>query len=366
MPEVRQPGAQHPAQLREMRYPGALSVGGPVSPSVTRGRENMTQARLVGRILSILTAVLLSIPGPAPADTVSGFTARLDEAVREVDAALNHGSALGDPRALFPDSDEVVDPGGTMQLDHTSLRAEWKTIAPAGETRRESLQRLRQRLMAVRKEVAVAGAPAAGTVPSAQWKEKLAEVMSRPEFTGARPEEDWRARLMEWLWEKLSFLFPRGAAQAAGSLFRWIIYCLAGLALLAVLVVLVKAALPLFLRERGSRHPPKDSTPAATETQATLLALADTRARNGDLRGAAQAIFRWMLLGLQRSGRLEYEPALTNREHLARLKADAAARRAFEELCREFDLVWYGLHPLAASEFAAFRAECQRVAGGRA
>ncbi len=349
-----------------MRYPGALSAGDPVPPSaVTRGREIMTRARLVGGILSILAAVLLSIPGPAQADTVSGFAVRVDEAIREVDAALDRGSALGDPRALFPDSDEVVDPGGTIRLDHTSLQTEWKAVPPAGEARRESLQRLRQRLTAVRTEVAVAS-PAAGTVPSAHWKEKLAEVLSRPEFKGARPEEDWRARLIEWLWEKLSFLFPQRATQAVGSLLRWIIYCLAGLALLAVLVVLVKAALPLFLREQRSSQTPRDSTPAAVETQATLLALADTRARNGDLRGAAQAIFRWMLLGLQRSGRLDYDPALTNREHLARLKADAAVRRAFEGLCREFDLVWYGFHPLAAREFAAFQAECQRVAGGRA
>jgi hypothetical protein len=105
---------------------------------------------------------------------------------------------------------------------------------------------------------------------------------------------------------------------------------------------------------------------AKAETQETLLALADARARAGEFRGAAQAIFRWMLLGLHRAGRLQYDPALTNREHLARLKTDAAVRAAFERVCRQFELVWYGFHPVAPEEFVAFRAECRRVAGGRA
>jgi hypothetical protein len=96
------------------------------------------------------------------------------------------------------------------------------------------------------------------------------------------------------------------------------------------------------------------------------LALADARTRAGDLRGAAQALFRWMLLGLHRTGRLEFDPALTNREHLARLRADAGVRAVFDRLCRQFELVWYGVQPLASEELAAFRAECQRLAGRRA
>ncbi len=111
---------------------------------------------------------------------------------------------------------------------------------------------------------------------------------------------------------------------------------------------------------------PAPSAPVKVETPETLLALADARARAGDLRGATQAIFRWMLLGLHRVGRLEYDPALTNREHLARLKADAGIRAAFERLSRQFELVWYGFDPVAPEEFAAFRAECQRLARGRA
>jgi hypothetical protein len=326
----------------------------------------MTQTRAVGGFLSVLTAVLLSIPGLVQAETAGGFAGRLDQAIRQVEAARDHGASLGDPSTFFPDSEEVAGPGGTMRVDHTSLRAEWMNVPPAGSARQAWLERLRYRLVAVRAEVTGAATDAVVAPPSVGWREKLTAILSRLEFRKEGAEADWRARLLQWLWEKLGFLFPASATQAVGSVLRWIIYALAGMALLAVLFVFARAALPLFLRDRRSSQTAAGSTPGPVETEEAFLALADARARGGDLRGAAQAIFRWMLLGLHRTGRLEYDAALTNREHLTRLKADAGVRLAFGELCRQFELVWYGFHPVAPGEFAAFQAECQRVAGGRA
>jgi hypothetical protein len=170
---------------------------------------------------------------------------------------------------------------------------------------------------------------------------------------------------MQWLREKLGFLFPRGTTQTVGRALGGFLYVLAGATLLVVLVLLVRAALPLFSRDRRSPRPQAGTAAASVETPESLLALADARSRVGDLRGAAQAIYRWMLLGLHRTGRLDYDPALTNREHLARLKADARVRTVFERLSRQFELVWYGFHPVASEEFAAFRAECQRLAKGQ-
>jgi hypothetical protein len=94
-----------------------------------------------------------------------------------------------------------------------------------------------------------------------------------------------------------------------------------------------------------------------------LLALAEARTRAGDFRGAVQALFRWMLLALHRAGRLDYDPALTNREHLARLKADPGVRAAFEDLSRQFELACYALCPVEPEAYAAFRAGCRRLGG---
>jgi hypothetical protein len=58
---------------------------------------------------------------------------------------------------------------------------------------------------------------------------------------------------------------------------------------------------------------------------------------------------------------LDYDPALTNREHLTRLTADGDTRRAFQQVTQQFELVWYGCQPVGSEELAAFRAACQRL-----
>jgi hypothetical protein len=146
---------------------------------------------------------------------------------------------------------------------------------------------------------------------------------------------------------------------------RWVVYGLGGVAILLALAILVRAGLPLFRRE-GMRSPAGVSpAPEVPETPGTLLALADARSRAGDYRGAVQAVFRWLLLRLHQEGCLDYDPALTNREHLARLKLDGGGRAAFEELAAGFELAWYALRAVGPDEMMAFRTRAEALAGGR-
>jgi hypothetical protein len=319
----------------------------------------LRSSRLFGFVIA---AALLSVHVPVRAETPGNLIGRLDEAIRQVEAARDRGELLPDPGALFPDAEEVAGPGGPIRVDHTILKSEWQSIPADGNARRESLERLRHRLLAVRGEIASAGAvPRAPSLTG--WRERLSQVLSRPEFKKGQPVEDWLRRVVQWLRERLGFLFPSGTTRVVSGALSGILYVLAGATLLVVSIFLVRTALPLFTRDRRASRPQASVGTARHETPESLLALADARTRAGDLRGAVQALFRWMLLGLHRSGRLEYEPALTNREHLARLRADAGILAAFERLCQQFERVWYGFHPVAPEEFATFRAECQRLAG---
>lgn len=331
-----------------------------------RALQIMVHVRPLGIFICLLAGVLCHHT-PVRAQAAGSLAERLDEAVRRVEAARDRGAPLGDPGALFPETEQVMGPAGSVLVDHTSLREEWIAVPAEGTARRESLERLRHRLAAVRGEVTsteVAGG--VGASPPTGWRKRLTEVMSRPEFKKRQLEEDWRVRFMQWLREKLGFLLPRSTTEAVGSLVGWILYGLAGVTLVVVLFVLVRAALPLLTRDRRMAQGSAPPVSEKTETPESLLSLADARTSAGDLRGAVQAIFRWMLLGLHRSGRLEYDPALTNREHLTRLKAEAGVRAAFEHLSSQFERIWYGFHPVASEELAAFRAECQHLAGGRA
>jgi hypothetical protein len=345
-----------------MRYARAVWAVEAVTAARKGDRRIMGPPRRFPLCGWILAAALLSVSLPVRAETSGTLTGRLDEAIRQVEAAREGGGPLADPGALFPEIEEAAGPGGMMQVDHASLRAEWKSIPAEGKGRGESLERLRHRLLAVRAEMTPAGI-AGGPQPLTGWREKLSQILSRPEFEERQPEEDWRVRVMQWLRQRVGSLFPRATTRMVGGALSGILYVLAGVTLLIVLVLLVRVALPLLMRDRGTA---RTQAPAKIETPESLLALADARTRAGDLRGAAQALFRWMLLGLHRAGRLEFDPALTNREHLARLRTDSRGRAAFERLSRQFELVWYGFQPVLPEDLAAFRVECQRLAGGRA
>ncbi len=329
-------------------------------------------------------------PLPAGAEIVEGLAARMDEAMRRADAARTGDASLGDPSDLFPKTEEVTWGDQSIQIDHAGLRAEWQAVPAEEVPRRQALERLHARLAAVRNELGpgapgpAAGGRAAGgsrsgvspgpaarqggvlvPPPPERWRERLTEVLSRPEFRKQPAQESWWERLKRLLRDRFGIELPGGAGGTLGRIILWTIYILAGVAILYVLFALVRVALPLFQRYRRLPRAEAPTRPAQPDTPESLLTLAEARSRGGDWRGAVQAMFRWLLLRLHLAGRLDYDPALTNREHLARLKADAAARAVYLELSGEFELAWYALRPVRADDYAQFRARCQHLAEGR-
>ena len=317
--------------------------------------------------LGLATLVLGGLSGWARAETPVAFSARLEESIRRVEDARERGAPLDDPDVHFPAQEELTLGRGTVAVDHTSLRAEWRAIPRAGDLRREALGRLCERLRAVRGELAAAQAVAdrGGGDPPPRWREELSRILARPEFTKREAQVHLLDQAVAWLLDKLGAFFPWKTAQAVSRVIDWIVYLVAGAALLALAVVLVRVAIPLFRRDVPFRRAASAEPETARETPEALLALAETRSRADDFRGAAQAMFCWMLATLHRTGRLDYDPALTNREHLARLRTEGTARTAFAELAEEFELVWYALRPVSRDDYDGFRGRCVALAGGR-
>ena len=316
--------------------------------------------------LLVLSVGVLSVLCTAPeisAEAHVDLTSRLDEAIRLVESAQSMGVRLPEASSLFPTTEGGTSDPGTLRIEHSSLRVEWDAVPADGVPRREALERLKHRLVAVRAHLNAQG----GSIPPPSgWREKLIETMNRPELKKRPAEESLLAQIMRWLADKLSFLFPQSIRQDVGAVVGWIIYILALAALVPALYVLVRTVLPLLRWMHRAGPAPGAPVAAEPETPEALLRLADARIHDGDFRGAMQALFRWMLLSLHHAGRLEFDPALTNREHLSRLKEGAGARAAFADLSRQFDLAWYGLHAVSARECAAFRTGCQTLIGGRA
>nr|WP_255603998.1 DUF4129 domain-containing protein [Oscillochloris sp. ZM17-4] len=101
----------------------------------------------------------------------------------------------------------------------------------------------------------------------------------------------------------------------------------------------------------------RDDDPEAGLSAGDAALNASALARSGDYRRAARLLYLSSLLWLDERGRLRYDRALTNREHLDRLGDDPALRERLRPVVETFDRVWYGDMPLDATGYAAYEGE---------
>ena len=209
-------------------------------------------------------------------------------------------------------------------------------------------------------------------------------ILDRPEFhepppRKAKPEEKkepegesawdrfWR-RVSDWLEELLrprresrapEISIAPDAGQAVAN----------GLAILLVAGVLVALAV-LVLRRRGAA---KDgmtqeldvvTAPLAPAVQESALsrppegwaALADELAARGQYREAVRGLYLAALSKLHREGALDYDPSLSNWDHVRRYKGPPPWKPPFRELTLRFDFVFYGNVGGTAEGYRDFRA----------
>jgi hypothetical protein len=79
-------------------------------------------------------------------------------------------------------------------------------------------------------------------------------------------------------------------------------------------------------------------------------------ARRGDLRGALRALYRVVLLSLERAGLAKLERGRTNWEHVASVRRrDAVLATRLAPLTATFDDAWYGEHPFTEEAYSVCR-----------
>ena len=246
-------------------------------------------------------------------------------------------------------------------------------------------------------------APAAAQTgqPSADQR-KLAEILSRREFTAARREaglelglqlpeieppdvltslgqklRDLVKRFFDWLERWLSRQRPERPSGeswvAAGSgPLTWALVAAAA-ALLALLVA------RFLRRRRGQAEAPEVVAGAVLAAAAALpdalsqpadgwARFADEFAREGQWRLALRALYLRLLVVLHERGALRYERQRTNGDYLRALR-DAPAAAPFGQLTRAFDLAWYGNKPFEREQYEqalAWTREVDRLSAPRA
>ncbi len=195
-------------------------------------------------------------------------------------------------------------------------------------------------------------------VSTAQLREKVDEVLARPEFADATNESSSPAvGILEWLLEQLAgaLKWMYDLTQGLPEVLRWLV--VGGLTLL--LVVLVIHILWTFQRALSGAHLRLPDANLALEGERKLSpdeleAQADQAATEGDLIGAIRLLLRASLLRLEQREKRPFRRGMTNRQHLARVR-----RTPFFDplqiLVRTIEMKWFGDENCDASDYDACR-----------
>ncbi len=304
----------------------ALGEGIPAAPAV-RFRWH----RLLATALAMAFVLLFPAPSAQAAGPDDEAYAALATALALVEQAQH--SAESERARLAEAAAESLEsaPG----LDLPWLVEPLRAAPPA-------LDAARARLAAARDAVAEAHQPAADP---ALARAEVEDLLGAPPFVQEDP--------LAWL--------PGGVQavlRAIGTLWRWLGDTLGDLVLAllrfvfhsAVTIVLAAAALVgIVLLYRNALRSAIVSQaevplPAGMShlTAAEALDRAEEYAAKERYRDACHFLLASVLLSLDERGIARYDPAITNREYLARLASEPAVAAALAPLMSRFDRIWYG------------------------
>lgn len=190
-------------------------------------------------------------------------------------------------------------------------------------------------------------------------RERLLEILSRPEFRQAPPA---RASFTEMLERPLAGLLEWFGQTFFGGIpfdelpdgHRALFWMPAAVVAAVAAVVAVRSARRLLRGPATARLGPPPGRAALPDDPATHLAEAHRLAAAGAHREALRALFRAVLLSLDRAGLIRYRPPATNREYVRELHARSPDLSALlGGLADRYELAWYGGRPAGEADWAS-------------
>jgi hypothetical protein len=192
---------------------------------------------------------------------------------------------------------------------------------------------------------------------------KLQTILARPEFRHVDEGPNWLDKQIELLrhWilgelERLYNLFA-GHERVQKSLRRipWVLLALAAGVLFVWMVVRLAGRTPR--RALGIEI----ERPVVLRSWQRTLEEAREAATRGDFREAIRLSYLAAILRLADLKFWKVDPTRTHREYLRLVKRDQTEHEPLAQLTRQFELAWYGEHPVTQTDFDAAIHELERL-----
>jgi hypothetical protein len=292
--------------------------------------------------------------------------AQLDEGESDADRALRISETLAAVRTTVPETEDVEWAGTHYQVDNSWLHRElekFKETADAEQT--DALKRITERLQALAQRLAeIEQASTIGAANKAEARQKLAEILRRPEYARSRQNVSALSRLWSKLMKWLQDLFPKPKPLAPGraNLLTLIAQILVILLALGVIAYAVKLFAPRLLKERSPKKKGKRGARIVLgeklepdQSAVSLLAEAEALARRGELRAAIRKGYIALLVEMGERKIISLAQHKTNRDYLGAVRDLEPLYGNVKQLTDSFERHWYGLADATEADWLAFR-----------
>lgn len=320
-----------------------------------------------------LLALMLSVT--AFAASLDDYEARVKRAHDVVfDLAEDPVAADRELRAILPETERIDISGGTIETDNRWLSAELDAFSAADESEKDAIiEAIDHRLEAILVSIADLKTAEAAARAKDENKQKLNEILSRPEYQAPKPPEEslfqkWWREFEEWL----ARVFPRPAGTESSGLSFDTIKIGLQIVIFALVAALIAFLLWKFLPAVSRRFSKADGGEkgdrvilgehvGADLSAADILSEAEALARQSDFRGAIRKGYIALLceLGDRRLVRLARHK--TNRDYLRDLRERGELFQDVKGLTGNFETSWYGLREAGPADWDDFRDRCRRA-----
>ena len=287
-----------------------------------------------------------------------------DESESETDRATRVRQTLAAVRTALPETDTVETGGVTIPVNNSWLHRELETYEKTQTDRAGTLTRILERLRGL--EQRVAEIDQSGRTPSDKEAagKRLAEILSRPEYSRSIQNESALARLWNRLKKWLEQFLPKQQRLAPGNV-GWVsrvAQLLVVLLALGVLAYVIKTFAPRVFRRRPAKKKSKPEprivlgeTLAPDESASDILATAEALARRGELRAAIRKAYIALLVELGDRKILSLAQYKTNRDYLRAMREVEPLHTNVKHLTDSFERHWYGFASATDADWTNFR-----------
>lgn len=269
-------------------------------------------------------------------------------------------------RNTLPEHQDVEVEGEVCNVDNSWLHNEIDELKQNDQWR-EKLAQTISRLQEVEARVAERQNPGGHAGENKQWaKTRLESILARPEYTDGPQGSNALARLIQdfarWLekWLPKSRAVNPGRIDLINLIARIVVIALATLLLLYVLrTVLVwysgRSRKPKTGKDREARIVLGERLePDATSSD--LLSEAEALARQGELRAAIRKAYIALLVELGERKVISLAHHKTNRDYLNSLRSVPQLHSRMRGLTESFERHWYGFANATPNDWQDFRA----------